>query len=114
MLTSYLALTISLSDMFYLDFNQTRKKSTSYAIIPPLILFIVVSLTKIASFTKVLSIGGVVSGGMIVLLIIVMHYKSKYLGNRLPEYSIPSSKIIYALLIIIFLTGTIAEIINSI
>lgn len=113
MLTSYLALMIALSDMFHLDFNQSKKRSILYTIMPPLILFIIVSLTKIASFTKVLSIGGVVSGGMMALLIIAMHYKSKYLGNRLPEYSIPSSKLVYTLLVIIFITGTIAEIINS-
>lgn len=113
MLTSYLALSIALIDMFDLDFNQSKFKSWFFTCSIPIFPFVITQLTNTANFIKVLGIGGVISGGLTAILILFMIDKAKYLGDRLPEYSIPTSKIITWILIIIFLSGTIFEIVNS-
>lgn len=114
MLTSYLALSISLIDSFRFDFHKSKIRSWLYTIIIPLILFIILTITKSANFTKVLGIGGVISGGLAGILILAMAHKAKYLGDRKPEYSMPISKLLTIVLILIFAIGTIAEIINTI
>ncbi len=113
MSTSYLALSIALIDSLKLDFSQTKAKAWLYTIIIPLILFIILALTKSAKFTKVLGIGGVITGGLTSILIFFMASKAKYLGDRIPEYSIPVSKILIWTLIAIFAAGTITELINA-
>ncbi len=114
MLTSYLALSIALIDMFQFDYNQSKIKSWLYTSLIPLILFIIMQLTNTANFTKVLGIGGVISGGLTSILIIFMANKAKYLGDRKPEYSIPTHKLIIWIMIILFALGTIGEIVNTI
>ena len=112
--TSYLAVSIALIDIFHLDFNQTKRRAWLYTIIVPIIFFIILELTNAAHFTKVLGIGGAISGGLTAILILFMVNKSKVLGNRNPEYSIPTSKLLTLILLIIFVLGTVAEIINAV
>ena len=112
MSTAYLALSISLIDMFHLDFNQPKAKSWFFTISIPLILFIFLSLTNSANFTKVLGISGAVSGGITSILILLMADKAKYLGDRKPEYSIPINKFIIFFLSLIFVIGALVELIT--
>ncbi len=113
MSTSYLALSIALIDSLQFDFAQRKSKAWLYTILIPLISFIILTLSQSANFTKVLGIGGVITGGLTAILILFMAEKAKYLGDRIPEYSIPISKMLTWLLILIFALGTIAEIINA-
>lgn len=113
MFTSYLALSIALIDTLRLDLNQKKINAWLYTISVPLILFIIFQLAKVASFTLILGIGGVISGSLVSILAVIMASKAKFLGDRKPEYSIPTSKILTAIIIIILTTGTIIEIINS-
>ena len=62
------------------------------------------------SFTKILSIGGVVSGGLTAILILLMVNKAKKKGNRKPEYTIPYRKIISGIIILIFVAAVVREI----
>lgn len=112
MFTSYLALSIALIDMFQFDFNISKPKSWLLTIIFPLIFFILLQLINAASFITVLGIGGVISGGLASILIIYMVNNAKIRGNRKPEYSIPTHPLLTWILIILFVIGTIAEIIN--
>ncbi len=110
MFNAYLALSISLIDTLNLDFNQTKFKSWILTIFMPLILFIILSFTNSKDFTKVIGLGGVISGGLISILILNIVDRAKILGNRHPEYSISTSKILNYILILIFILGTILEI----
>lgn len=110
MFNAYLALSIALMDTLKLDFAQSKFKAWLYAIIIPVILFITLSLTNSADFRKVIGMGGVISGGLTSILILLMINKAKILGNRHPEYSIPTSKFLKFILIIILVIGTIIEI----
>ncbi len=109
MSTAYLALSISLTDMFNLDFNQSKTKSWFFTISIPLILFILLTLTGSLNFTKVLGMGGAISGGITSILILLMAEKAKYLGDRKPEYSIPINKFIIFFLSLLFIIGALVE-----
>lgn len=113
MSTSYLALSIALIDSLRFDFKQSKLKSWLFTISAPLILFIILIVAKSASFTKVLGVGGVITGGITAVLILLMAEKAKYLGDRRPEYSLPTSKLLTIILIILFAIGTVAEILNT-
>ncbi|MEK6881210.1 MAG: hypothetical protein AABY22_16435, partial [Nanoarchaeota archaeon] len=67
---------------------------------------------KFDSFTRILSIGGSISGGLTILLILAMIKKAKKLGNRKPEYSLPVSMLVLTLIGIIFTAGIVYEILS--
>jgi len=113
MFNAYFTLSITLIDIFQLDFKLTKFKSWFLTTIIPLILFTILSITNNADFTKILSIGGIISGTLSSLLILSMINKAKIYGNRHPEYSLPASKILTFLLIIIFIIGSVTGLINS-
>jgi hypothetical protein len=88
-------------------------KAWFWTISLPIILFIILHLLHKTSFILVLGIGGVISGGLTAILIMLMHRKSKTLGDRKPEYSLPSSRIIAFIISLIFIVGATIEIYNS-
>lgn len=112
MFTAYLALSTAMIDMIRLDFGKSRAKAWLYTIIVPLVAFIILSLAKQAAFTKVLGIGGVVSGGLTAILILFMSEKAKVKGEITPPYSMPNSRIIYWILTALFILGAVLEIKN--
>ena len=61
------------------------------------------------SFTKILSIGGVVSGGIMAIMILLMVKKAKSHCDRKAEYEVPASWWIIGFLIAIFVAGVIRE-----
>ena len=63
------------------------------------------TLFGFADYVKVLGIGGVISGGLVGILILLTNLKSKEKGNREPEFSIPINWIIIGFLSLIFLFG---------
>ncbi len=109
MFTSYLALGNALQDHFLYDSYYKKKKAWFLASIIPIFIFIFIKLFDFFSFTKILSIGGVVSGGLIAILILLMVNKAKNQGNRKPEYSVPINQFIIRFLSIIFILGVIRE-----
>lgn len=110
MFTAYLALSTAMIDTIRLDFNKSRKKAWLYTITIPLIAFIILSLAKQAAFVKILGIGGVISGGITAILILMMAEKAKTSGNSIPSYSMHVSKIIFWILASIFILGAFLEI----
>jgi len=110
MFTSYLALSIALIDSIRFDFNKTKTKAWLYTIFPAFIVYLFLNLINRTSFTKVLGIGGTISGGFTAVLILLMINSAKKKGDRRPEYSIPYSKILTGILITIFTLGVLAEI----
>ncbi len=110
MLTSYLALSVALIDMFKLDYKMSHAKSWILTSILPFIIYIFLELFNIANFTKILGIGGTISGGLTAILIVLMAEKAKKKGDVKPEYSIPLPKIIKWAIIVIFTLGALFEI----
>lgn len=109
MVTSWLALGNALDESFRFDERVKRWKSWVLVAFVPILLFLLVRFFEFFSFTKILSIGGVVSGGLMAVLILLMIKKAKKKGNRKPEYSMPVNWFIIGFLILIFVLGVIRE-----
>ena len=75
----------------------------------PLFLYFAINFLNLADFVKVLGVGGVISGGLVGILILLMNIKAKKKGNRKPEFSIPLNWFVLGLLSLIFILGIIAE-----
>jgi tyrosine-specific transport protein len=88
MFTSYLSLRNSLEDDFIFDEHFKKNKSWMLSSVIPIIIFIIIQLFDFFSFTKILSIGGVVSGGITGILVLFMVKNAKRKHERNPEYSI--------------------------
>lgn len=110
MFTAYATLSISLEDMYLLDYKIKRKKAWLLTTLIPILLFIIAEITKTNSFVNVLGISGAISGGTAGILILLMNQKAKKKGDRKPEYSLPINKIIIIILSIIFIAGAVLEI----
>jgi amino acid permease len=111
MFTSYLSLGNALEQDFQFDDKMPRKRSWFLASIVPIFLFLLLRFSDFFSFTKILSIGGVVAGGLTAILILLMVKKSKAKGDRIPEYSMPVNWFVIGFLILIFLLGVVREVI---
>lgn len=100
MATSYLALGLSLKETYNYDYKLSLNKAWLITCIVP---FFFLFFAK--SFILVMSISGVLAGGLEGILIILMAIRAKKLGNRKPEYKIPINWGIAILLISIFVIG---------
>ena len=110
MFTAYFTLTIAIRDMFRFDFGFSRFKGWLLAIFVPLVLFFIIYSCNFIGFVQMLSISGVVSGGLAGILILLMNKKAKLSGNRRPEYSIPINWLIILFMGLIFIVAVVAEI----
>lgn len=111
MLTAYLALATALIDMLRYDYGWHRKQAWALTSSVPLALFALVSLTNLASFTFILEIGGLVSGGLTLIMIVMMVKKAKERGNRKPEYQLPNIPGLGILFTLVFLAITFIELV---
>jgi amino acid permease len=110
MLNAYLSLGNALMNNFSFDNRLSKIKSWFLAAVMPLIIFLIIQYFEIFSFTSILSIGGIVSGGLTGTLILLMIRKAKKKGNRKPEYKIPINWFIIGLLVLFFVFAVVQEI----
>ncbi|MCA9487338.1 MAG: hypothetical protein KC516_00035 [Nanoarchaeota archaeon] len=110
MFTSYLAGGNALVENFMFDERYGKTFSWFLASIIPIFIFVSTRFFSFFSFTEILSLGGVVSGGILGLLILFMIRKAKLIGKRKPEYSIPVKWIWILILGIVFAFGVLREI----
>lgn len=101
MSTSFLALGYALKQMFIEDFKLKNFNAWTLTLAVPVIL---ISL-GVHSFVKVLDVSGAISGSIIAILVVFLHYKAKKLGNRKPEFSFKINKLVYVLLSAFFIAG---------
>ena len=109
MFTAFFTLTLSIRDMFRFDFGFGRFKGWLLAVFIPLIIFLVIYFFNLVSFVQIISISGVISGGLTGILIILMARKAKKIGKRKPEYNIKLPLILAILLILFFIAGLIFQ-----
>ena len=109
MFTSYLPLGNALLENFEFDDRMKKKKAWFFSSIVPLLIYILINFFGVFSFTKVLSIGGVVSGGMTAVLILLMARSAKSNGEIKPEYSLPINGFLITILSLIFVLGVVSE-----
>ena len=110
MATSFIAVGLALKEMYNFDFKCSKRLSTFLACFIPFIAAVALILIKTKdAFVKVIDLAGVVSGGIMGGLIIMMVWNAKKIGDRNPEYSISSIRIVDILLILMFLAGMVYE-----
>jgi tyrosine-specific transport protein len=109
MFTSYLSAGNSLCETYKFDERYSEKISWFLGTIVPIILFLATQTNPFFSFTKILSLGGVIYGGMTAILILIIVKKAKTHANRKSEYSIPWNAIIILAIILVFLFSIFLE-----
>ncbi len=112
MLGAYLALSIALMDAFQSDYQLKKREAWAFTTIIPLALYVLLTLTNNASFIKILGIGGIISGSLAMVLILLMVQRAKIHGDRHPEYKMPYSSWLIWLIIIVCIVAMIAEILK--
>ena len=101
MFTSFLTLGIALVEMYHYDYKLPRGTSLFLTFSLPLAIV----LFDLTTFITVLGVTGAVAGGLDGIIVILMYWKSKLLGDRKPEYSLGNLKVLGTLLIIMFIFG---------
>lgn len=107
MFTAFFTSSLAIRDMFRFDFKLGRFKGWCLCSFITLILFVTITLFRLDSFIEILSIAGIVSGGLTGILALFMNIKAKELGNRKPEFSIKINYWIILLLALFFIAGTV-------
>jgi tyrosine-specific transport protein len=109
MFSSFFVHSFILKDFFRYDLRLSKKSIFFWVSIFPLLLYIIITFFNIAGFVKVIGIGGVISGGLTGILILIMNKKAKKQGNRKSEFKMPINWFIIAIISIIFILGIIAQ-----
>jgi tyrosine-specific transport protein len=103
--TSFMVLGLALKELFWYDYGLRKNTSWLLACFVPFILFLLVR--KVASFTTVLDVTGIITGAIIGILVIIMTINSKKKSERKPEYSIYINKFIAFIIILLFIIGAV-------
>jgi len=111
MFTSYLAGGNALVENFIFDERWNKNWAWFFSSVIPVGFFLLIHFVDFFSFTNILSIGGVVSGGILAIAVLFMIKKAKRKGDRKPEYSIPIRWWVIGLLSLIFIFGVVRELI---
>ncbi|MDP3881758.1 MAG: aromatic amino acid transport family protein [Nanoarchaeota archaeon] len=112
MFNAYLAHSIAMMDTFMFDFEKKKARAWLYTVSLPIIILVILKLINKASFTIVMSIGGILSGGIVAILILLMVRKAKLHGERKPEYSIPYTDWLIWVIATLLILGAFFEIIS--
>ncbi|MCK5321326.1 amino acid permease, partial [Candidatus Pacearchaeota archaeon] len=114
MLTSYFVLSYSIRDTFKYDFKTSKIVNFFFTSLVPLILYILVLKFNILGFVSILGIGGVISGGLtgIIILLMSKKAKAKTRNGKDPEVQMPITWPVIILLIFIFVAGIVLEFIR--
>jgi tyrosine-specific transport protein len=111
MLTSFFVLSYSLKVSFKYDMKASKKTNFLFTSLVPLFLYLLISKFNLLGFAAILGIGGVISGGLTGILIILMARRAKSYkrDKKDPEIKMPINWKIIIILSIIFISGIILE-----
>lgn len=98
MATAFVALSFALADMFMLDWRLSKSSAWGVVITVPVLLV----LLGVHSFISVLDFSGEVSGGLVGLLVGLMVWKARKLGDRKPEFVVPFVRFLVPVFVLIF------------
>ena len=110
MFTSYLVLSFSLKDAFKYDLKSSDKTIFFFVSLVPLIIYIIITHFQLLSFTYILGIGGVISGGLTGIMILIITKKAKEKTKRkIPKIQMPLNWISITIISLLFIMGIILE-----
>jgi tyrosine-specific transport protein len=110
MLTCFLSLGFALFEMYNYDFKLHKSTAWIFTCFVPLAMFIF--LRNITGFATVIEVAGAIGMGVAGVLIVLMAWRAKKMGNRKPEFSLTKNKILGIILMAIFLFGMVYEILR--
>jgi tyrosine-specific transport protein len=108
MLTSFLTLALAMKEIYMFDYKLSPNKSWALTMFVPLIIF----LSGATNFIKVVGITGALAGGTEGIIIVLMYWKARKHGNRIPEFKLGKKFLIGLFLILLFTVGIIYQILN--
>lgn len=111
MFTSYLALGTAMKRNLTYDLGLHKFTAWFLVSIVPIILFLISNFLDIG-LTDILSLGGTIAGGTMVILLLIINKSAERIGNRRPEYIIGLSKMLVYVLSTIFIIGMILNLAN--
>ena len=92
MATCFLTLSLAIKEMYIYDYRLNKNLAWAMTSVIPIMIYFIVR--DFAGFGDVIGITGGLAGGLTGILVILMAWKSKRLGNRKPEYSITKNKVL--------------------
>jgi tyrosine-specific transport protein len=105
MFTSFLTLGLAMKQIYMYDYKIKPILSWALTVFVPLIIFLVGA----KSFIKVIGITGAFAGGMDGILIVLMFWRARKLGQRQPEYKLGKKHVIGLFLILVFIIGIVNQ-----
>ena len=108
MFTSFLTLSTALVEVYQYDYRFSRTVALLLTFSLPLLMV----LFKLTTFIAVLGVTGALAGGMDGILITLMYWKAKVLGDRQPEYSLRKHYVLGGFLILLFSLGIVYQIVT--
>lgn len=114
MTTSYFVLSFSLKNTFKYDIKVSKTKNFIFTSLVPLILYVITIQFNLVGFILVLGIGGVISGGLtgILILLIAQKAKSNKRNGKPPEFQMPINWFTILILSVIFILAILLEILH--
>lgn len=100
----------AIKDIFNFDLKAKKVTTIFFVHLFPLILYLFINYFNLSSFTKIIGLGGAVSGGITGILIMLIAKKAKITSKIKPSYKIPLNWIIIILISLIFIIGIIYEV----
>jgi tyrosine-specific transport protein len=105
MFTSFLTIGIAMTEIYEYDYGLRR----IWALLLTFSLPLLIVLLNFTDFIAVLGLTGAIAGGLDGILIILMYWKAKLLGDRKPEYSLSKHYVLGILLVLMFALGIIYQ-----
>ena len=108
MFTSFLTLGTALIEMYEYDYALPRYAALLLTFSLPLF----VTFFSLSTFIPIIAITGAIAGGLQAILIIFTFWKARSSRERVPEYSLRKYQFLGSLLILLFITGVVLELLN--
>lgn len=103
--TGFLTLGLALKEMYNYDYKLNKNLSWLIVCFLPFIFLLV--FRDISNFRDILNVTGILAGGIEGVVVTLMFFKAKKLGDRKPEYSLNKNYLIGTLIILMFILGII-------
>lgn len=105
MCTAFVSLGFALKDSFWRDFSLPKWEAYALVTCVPAVLLVI----GVSSFVKTLEVAGTFAGGIAGIVIVLMHYRARKVGERRPEFSVNVPSWAYYAIIGVFIVGMLYQ-----
>ena len=106
--TSFLAVGLSLRELFTLDFKINKNLAWLMTVAVPALIF----LSGTRNFVFLMGLSGGLSVTLTGILVVLSFYEAKKKGQRKPEYSLPKWKFLGGLIVLVFFAALVYSLSN--